>query len=60
MTRLKVTACDISRDLEVPDQLLTEAVDFFSRLDADTYRGWQMSMRLVDNPQPTLRCQSLT
>jgi len=59
MTRLKVTAGDITRELEVPDELLTEAEDFFARLDADMDRGWQMSRRWVDNPDTTQRCQIL-
>ena len=42
---------------EVPDGLLTEATDFFEKLDADMDRGWQMSRDWVDNPTPEQRCQ---
>ena len=57
--RLKVTAAGRTRELEVPDELLTEAEDFFARLDADMDRGWQMSRRWVDNPDAVQRCQIL-
>ena len=42
---------------EVPDNLLTDAVDFFEKLDADMDRGWQMSRDWVDSPDPEQRCQ---
>lgn len=42
---------------EVPDQLLTEASDFFEKMNADMDRGWQMSRDWVDNPTPEQRCQ---
>ena len=42
---------------DVPDNLLTDAVDFFEKLDADMDRGWQMSRDWVDSPDPEQRCQ---
>ena len=42
---------------EVPDELLTEAQDFFNKLNADMDRGWQMSRDWVENPTPEQRCQ---
>ncbi len=57
--RLKVTAGDLTREMELPDELLTGAEDFFTRLDADMDRGWQMSRRWVDKPDTMQRCQIL-
>jgi hypothetical protein len=41
----------------VPDEIVTEAEDFFSKLDRDMDQGWQMSRDWVDNPDPVQRCQ---
>ena len=57
--RLKVTAAGRTREIEVPEELLIEAEDFFARLDADMDRGWQMSRRWVENPDVVQRCQIL-
>jgi len=46
-----------SNAFEVPDNLLTEAVDFFEKLDTDMDRGWQMSRDWVQNPDAEQRCQ---
>ena len=42
---------------EVPDELLTEASDFFDQMNADMDKGWQMSRDWIDNPNPEQRCQ---
>ena len=42
---------------EVPDELLTEAKDFFDQMNADMDKGWQMSRDWVENPTPEQRCQ---
>jgi hypothetical protein len=41
----------------VPDDFVTEAEDFFTKLDSDMGKGWQMSRDWVDNPDPVQRCQ---
>jgi len=41
----------------VPDDIVTEAEDFFSKLDSDMDKGWQMSRDWVDRPDPVQRCQ---
>ncbi len=46
-----------AENIDVPDYLLTEATDFFAKLDADMDRGWQMSRDWVDNPNAEQRCQ---
>lgn len=42
---------------DVPDNLLSEAKDFFNKLDSDMDRGWQMSRDWVENPDAEQRCQ---
>lgn len=42
---------------EVPDDLLSEAKDYFDRLDADMDKGWQMSRDWVESPDAEQRCQ---
>ena len=42
---------------EVPDELLSEAKDFFDGLDADMDKGWQMSRDWVESPDAEQRCQ---
>ena len=42
---------------DVPDELLTEASDFFDQMNADMDKGWQMSRDWVENPNPEQRCQ---
>ena len=42
---------------DVPDNLLTEATEFFEKMDADMDKGWQMSRDWVDCPNAEQRCQ---
>jgi hypothetical protein len=41
----------------VPDDIVTEAEDFFRKLDQDMDKGWQMSRDWVDKPDAVQRCQ---
>lgn len=43
--------------IEVPDYMLDEAQEFFSKMDADMDAGWQMSREWVQNPTNIQRCQ---
>ena len=43
--------------LDVSGQLLSDAGDFFARMDADMDRGWQMSRQWVEMPSDEERCQ---
>lgn len=43
--------------LEIQQDMLTQAHDFFQKMDADMDRGWQMSFTWVENPDPVQRCQ---
>ena len=40
---LKVSLADQLLELNVPDQLLAQAEDFFARMDADMDQGWQVN-----------------
>ena len=55
--KLNIIVDGRSNAFEVPDPLLTEAQDFFARLDSDMDKGWQMSRDWVDNPNAEQRCQ---
>jgi len=54
---LNVVVLDRTYPVNVPDNLVEEAGDFFDKLDADMDRGWQMSRDWVDNPTLEQRCQ---
>ncbi|WJW74336.1 hypothetical protein QVG61_07350 [Thiohalobacter sp. IOR34] len=54
---LNVYVNDQTHPVEVPDGLLDEAEEFFTRMDRDMDRGYQMSRRWVENPDPVQRCQ---
>ncbi len=43
--------------LSVPASLVTEAQDFFEKMDIDMACGWQMSRWWVPDPDETQRCQ---
>lgn len=55
--KLNIIVDGRSNAFDVPDNLLTEAVDFFEKLDADMDHGWQMSRDWVQSPDPEQRCQ---
>ena len=54
---LKVFLEDQTYPIEVPDYIVSEAEDFFSFLDNDMNKGWQMSQFWVENPDNNQRCQ---
>ena len=43
--------------IQIPEEMLTEAEDFFQKIDNDMDKGWQMSRKWVDNPNSLQRCQ---
>ena len=43
--------------IEVPDVVIDEGDSFFSKIDADMDKGWQMSRDWVDKPDTVQRCQ---
>ena len=54
---LKLTIDDQTYDIEVPDTLLTEASEFYDKMDKDMDKGWQMSRSWVEKPDLYQRCQ---
>ena len=48
---------DKSQAIEISEQILQEAADFFHKMDQDMDGGWQMSREWVDNPNTEQRCQ---
>jgi len=54
---LKVVVEDQVYPVTVPDSIVSDAEDFFSKLDSDMDRGWQMSRDWVDSPSLEQRCQ---
>jgi hypothetical protein len=55
--KVTVEIDDKSYDLNVPEALTLEAVDFFEKMDKDMNCGWQMSRWWVPDPDTTQRCQ---
>ena len=54
---LNVVVEDKTYPITVPDQIITDAEDFFVKLDKDMDNGWQMSRDWVDKPNQEQRCQ---
>ena len=54
---LNVVVEDQTYPVTVPDEIVRDAGDFFSKLDEDMDKGWQMSRDWVDNPDQLQRCQ---
>ncbi len=54
---LKIVIQEQVYPVTVPDDIVAEAEDFFSKLDRDMDKGWQMSRDWVDRPDPVQRCQ---
>jgi len=54
---LKVVIEDQIYPITVPEQIISEAGDFFDQIDKDMDNGWQMSREWVQNPNQEQRCQ---
>lgn len=48
---------ELVRAIDVPDDLVSAAEDFFARMDHDMNKGWQMSRYYVECPSTLQRCQ---
>jgi hypothetical protein len=46
-----------SHPIEVPDDVLERAEEFFEKMDRDMDNGWQIGREWVDRPDQTHRCQ---
>jgi len=55
--QLTVHIDEVSKTIEVGEDLLKEGEDFFAKMDSDMDQGWQMSRTWVDNPNQVERCQ---
>ncbi len=54
---LKVVLDGQPYPIDVPEEMLEQAGDFFDKLNADMDRGWQMSRSWVDDLDAIQRCQ---
>ena len=54
---LKIIVNEQTYPIKIPKEMLTEAEDFFQKMDTDMDKGWQMSRKWVDNPNSLQRCQ---
>lgn len=54
---LKVSLADQLIELNVPDEFLVQAQDFFDKMDADMDAGWQVNREWMDRPEPYVRGQ---
>nr|CAA6816296.1 MAG: Unknown protein [uncultured Thiotrichaceae bacterium] len=55
--QLRVYVNDAVQDIAVPETMLSEASEFFDKMDADMNNGYQMSRTWVANPNQEQRCQ---
>jgi hypothetical protein len=54
---LKLTIDDQTYNIEVPEEAIQEAAAFYTKMDQDMDRGWQMSRLWVEKPDLYQRCQ---
>jgi hypothetical protein len=54
---LKVVLDDQLLELNVPEDFIAQAEDFFARMDADMDGGWQVDREWVEKPDRMLRAQ---
>jgi hypothetical protein len=54
---LKVVIEDQIYPITVPEEIISDAGDFFDKIDRDMDNGWQMSRDWVDHPNQEQRCQ---
>ena len=55
--KLKIIIDDETQDIHIPDNIITEAADYFEMLDKDMDKGYQMSRTWVATPDLLQRCQ---
>lgn len=54
---LKVILNEQTFPVQVQEEMLIAAEDFFHHMDRDMDKGWQMSRKWVDKPDALQRCQ---
>ena len=55
--QLRIQINDTTRDIDVPDFMVAEGEDFFTQMDQDMGKGYQMSRTWVAKPDREQRCQ---
>ncbi len=55
--KLKIFVDEHEQEINVPDEILTDAKDYFDMIDKDMDQGYQMSRSWVANPDQLQRCQ---
>ena len=43
--------------IEIPEKMLTEAGDYFDKMDSDMDKGWKIGPTYVENPDQMMRAQ---
>ena len=54
---LKIFVDEHEQDINVPDDIITDAKEYFDMLDKDMDLGYQMSQHWVEKPDLFQRCQ---
>lgn len=54
---LKIIIDDEVQDIHIPENIITEASEYFEMLDKDMDKGYQMSRTWVEKPDQLQRCQ---
>ena len=54
---LKLTIDDQTYEIDVDGQSMQEAEEFYTKMDSDMDKGWQMSRTWVEKPDLYQRCQ---
>ena len=55
--KLKVIIDDNARDIDVPQDMLDQAGEFFAKMDRDMDGGWRMGPEFIEHPDERQRCQ---
>jgi hypothetical protein len=55
--KIRITINDKSREIDVPEDVMSDGKSFFDKMDKDMDRGWQMGTDYVDQPNQMQRCQ---
>ncbi|MBI3546745.1 MAG: hypothetical protein HY081_09180, partial [Gammaproteobacteria bacterium] len=55
--KLKVIVDERAYSVDVPPAMLQQAEDFFTKMDRDMDRGWQMGPEFIESPDQMQRCQ---
>ena len=57
MFEVKIILGENSYPLKISRKIVSDAQDYFNKLDDDMNKGWKMSKSWVDNPNQVQRCQ---